>query len=347
MLSEKSSRKISVLSFVLFIGVMGIHTYNLEVYGLGEDSDTILSVIETFLNRFETGTCVPFFFMISGFLFFRNFDITLLLQKYRSRGRSILIPYIIWNTVYYLYYVCVTRIPLVAGIMNGDQKMPVGIIDYVQYIWSGYYTLWFLRELIWLILLSPLWYLLLKRRKYFLPEVIFVLMMLVSLNIIHIPEVSLNMYYISGAYWGLNYKSIIVRWQNLFPAVLCNSRKKILSVVSAVCLPIIILCGEKFIGQLLYNYLLFLIIWAAMDLLPFKSNVPWWIKCTFFYYCAHDLILEAVKKVILILGEKSLLTAWINYILAPVITLIILISVAWILKKWMPFVWKALNGGRK
>lgn len=339
MLSEKSSRKISALSFGLFIGVMGIHTYNLEVYNLGGNSDTILSVVESFLYRFESGTCVSFFFMISGFLFFRNFDFSMLLPKYRSRGRSILIPYIIWNTVYYLYYVCMTRIPWVASIMSGGKKMPVGIIAYVQYIWSGYYTLWFLRELIWLILLTPLWYLILKRRKYYLPEVILVLMILISLDIIHVPEISLNMYYISGAYWGLNYKSIMGRWQ--------NSQKSILTVVSAVGLPVIIVYGEKYIGRLWYNYLLFLLIWTAMDLLPFKSNVPWWIKCTFFYYCAHDLVLEAVEKAILLLGGKSVFMAWIDYIFAPAITLMILISAAWILRKWMPFIWKVLSGGRK
>lgn len=347
MVSKKSSRKISVLSFVLFIGVMGIHTYNLEVYGLGGDSNTILSVVETFLNRFENGTCVSFFFMISGFLFFRNFNFSLLWQKYESRGKSILIPYIIWNTLYYLYYVCVTRISLIANIMSGGEKMPVSMIDYIQYIWTGYFTLWFLRELILLILLAPVWYLLLKRRKYFLPEVILILMILVSRGIIHIPQVRLNMYYMLGAYWGLNYKSIMGGWQNGYLAELCNSRKKALSVVSAVCLPVVIICGEKFMGGLWYNVLLFLLIWVAMDLFPFKRDVPWWIKCTFFYYCAHDLVLEAVEKVILILGGKSILMAWIDYILAPIVTLLILISVAWILRKRMPFIWKVLSGGRK
>lgn len=332
---------------MLFIGVMGIHTYNLDVYDLGRDSDTILSVIETFLYRLENGTCVSFFFIISGFLFFRNFDLSMLRQKYISRGKSILIPYIIWNTIYYLYYVCMTRIPLIANIMSGDKKMSVSIIDYVQYIWSGYYTLWFLRELIWLILLTPLWYFLLKQRKNYLPEVILVLMLLVGLDIIHISGINLNLYYISGAYWGLNYKSIMGRWQNRYLAELCDSRKKVLSVVSAVGLSVIIVYGEKYIGRLWYNYLLFLLIWTAMDLFPFKSNVPWWIKCTFFYYCAHDLVLEAVEKAILLLGGKSIFMAWIDYIFAPVITLMILISAAWILRKWMPLVWNALSGGRK
>lgn len=225
--------------------------------------------------------------------------------------------------------------------------MSVSIIDYVQYIWSGYYTLWFLRELIWLILLTPLWYFLLKQRKNYLPEVILVLMLLVGLDIIHISGINLNLYYISGAYWGLNYKSIMGRWQNRYLAELCDSRKKVLSVVSAVGLSVIIVYGEKYIGRLWYNYLLFLLIWTAMDLFPFKSNVPWWIKCTFFYYCAHDLVLEAVEKAILLLGGKSIFMAWIDYIFAPVITLMILISAAWILRKWMPLVWNALSGGRK
>lgn len=230
--------------------------------------------------------------------------------------------------------------------------MPVGIIAYVQYIWSGYYTLWFLRELIWLILLTPLWYILLKRRKHYLPEAALVLMLLISSDIIHIPGMSLNMYYISGAYWGLNYRPIMDKWRNGYLAELCDiwlcdRRKKVLLVVFAICLPVIIVCGEKYIGRLWYNYLLFLLIWTAMDLLPFKSNVPWWMKCTFFYYCAHDLVLEAVEKAILLLGGKSVFMAWIDYIFAPAITLMILISAAWIIRKWMPFIWKVLSGGRK
>ena len=42
MLSEKSGRKINILSFILFIGVMSIHTYNLEVYGIEAEKGSVL-----------------------------------------------------------------------------------------------------------------------------------------------------------------------------------------------------------------------------------------------------------------------------------------------------------------
>lgn len=95
MLSEKTSKKIYILSFALFIGVMTIHTYNLEIYGIDANGGSLLAEFETFLNFFANGVCVPFFFLISGFLFFRNFKISMLIDKYRSRVKSILIPYVI------------------------------------------------------------------------------------------------------------------------------------------------------------------------------------------------------------------------------------------------------------
>lgn len=50
MLSQKNSRKISVLSFMLFTGVMMIHTYNLDVYGI-EPAGGMTAVLETYTNK--------------------------------------------------------------------------------------------------------------------------------------------------------------------------------------------------------------------------------------------------------------------------------------------------------
>lgn len=346
MLSEKSSKKLNILSFILFIGVMTIHTYNLEVYNIAGDKDIILVVLETFSHRFANRVCVPFFFLISGFLFFRNFDFSLLLKKYKSRGKSILIPYVLWNTIYYLYYVCCTRIPLIAGVMSGDERMPVSFSAYVQYVWSGYYTLWFLRELLWFILLAPFWYILLKRRKYYWPEGALILFCLIYLDIIHIPRIKQNIYYILGAYWGINYRRIIDMWKegNIF--VFFHANKRILAGGAVVCFSALVVFGGKYAGQVWYNCLLFLMIWGAMDFFPCEKEVPWWTKCTFFYYCAHDMVLEAVEKIILIAGGKSIFMAWIDYIGAPVITLAILITATWALEKWMPAIWRVLSGGR-
>jgi len=83
-----------------------------------------------------------------------------------------------------------------------------------------------------------------------------------------------------------------------------------------------------------------------MDLLSYAKEPPWWLKCTFFYYCAHDMILESVEKVILIVGGRSIGMALIDFIFAPVITFGILVLGAWMLRKYMSPIWKLLNGNR-
>ena len=212
MLSEKTSRKINILSFILFIGVMSIHTYNLDKYEINQNLNPVIAAVETFLNNFANRTCVYFFFMISGFLFFKKFDISLLGYKYKSRGISLVIPYLLWNIIYYLYYVITTRIPLIASLMSNNEKMKIGIASCIRYIWTGYYTLWFLRELIWLTICAPLWYVLLKRRKYYWSEWMLVFLILAGQGVANIPGIKLNIYYILGAYWGMNYKIIVSKW---------------------------------------------------------------------------------------------------------------------------------------
>ena len=319
---------------LLFIGVMTIHAYNLEIYGIDSNDDSVLAVLETFLRSFAEGICVPFFFVISGFLFFRNFKMSMLFDKYRSRAKSIVLPYVVWTTLYYLFFVCIFRVPAIANVMNSKGEVSLGIGAYIRYVWEGYYTFWFLRVLIWMILLTPILYLLLKRRKYYWPEPMLILLLLIGLGIINIPKVNLNIYYVLGAYLGMNFKE------------LPNKENKIASIVAAVCFPFLVILGGTYAGRLWYNCLFFAVIWLAMNLFDFSHDVRWWVKCTFFYYCAHDMVLESVEKLILIIGGRSNLMAFLDYLLAPVITLLILICAAWVLRRWMKPIWQVLSGGR-
>lgn len=330
MISQKNSRKIKVLSFALFWGVMAIHTYNLEVYNMESSSGAIV-LFETYMNRLMNGVCVPYFFVISGFLFFRNFDITLLISKYKSRFHSILVPYVMWNTLYYCFFVIITRIPFLADFVNGG-VIEFSIKAYVNYIWDGYYVFWFLRVLIWMVICAPLLWLLLKRRKYYWPEVI--LAVLVVLDLVGKSVFAINAYYALGAYLGMNCRSL-----------LANTNRK-MAALAAVCFLGILTVGGFFAGNIIYNCTFMLASWFALDLFAFSKNVKWWIECTFFYYCAHDMILESAEKVILILFGKNEIMALMDYLMAPVLTLIILIGVAWGLRKYANATWKILSGGR-
>ena len=122
--------------------------------------------------------------------------------------------------------------------------------------------------------------------------------------------------------------------------------KVILTYVGSIMLCFYI-CSQTIVkyGEL-WQIVLFVVLWFAMDLPTYEKEPKWWLKCTFFYYCAHDMILESVEKLILIVGGRSITMALVDFILAPVITFGILFVGAWIVRKYMPPVWKLLNGGR-
>lgn len=96
----------------------------------------------------------------------------------------------------------------------------------------------------------------------------------------------------------------------------------------------------------MYNCVFIFTSWLAMDLFSYSGEAKWWMKCTFFYYCAHDVVLESIEKLILVLFGKNRIMALIDYIMAPVLTLVILIGAAWLMKRYTEKIWKVLNGGR-
>lgn len=181
---------------------------------------------------------------------------------------------------------------------------------------------------------TPAWYMLLIKKKYFLSEIALTVLLLISLGKTPLPQNFVNAYYILGAYIGINFCN------------LADIGNRKISVLASVDLPIIIFLGGNYAGHFLYNCCFFVIIWMVLDLFEYKNDIKWWIKCTFYYYCAHDMILETIEKVILLIGGRSYFMAIFDYIMAPAMTLLILIEAAVILRKRIPPIWNLLNGGR-
>ena len=87
-------------SFICSVLVIFIHTYNLEVYKIGPDS--IIYWIESFFAQNITACAVPFFFMSSAFFLYQSARETT--SVYKSRFKSIVIPYFLWNTIYMIAF---------------------------------------------------------------------------------------------------------------------------------------------------------------------------------------------------------------------------------------------------
>lgn len=111
-----------------------------------------------------TEICVPLFYVLSGYLYFRNAPLNpqprWFLEKYRSRFFSLVIPYLIANIIAWgCYYFAIKEVPsMVSGFFGDNWKDPVFVF------WTGpiNMSLWFIRELILVVLLSPVVYLLVR-----------------------------------------------------------------------------------------------------------------------------------------------------------------------------------------
>ncbi|MGN0157569.1 MAG: acyltransferase family protein, partial [Brotaphodocola sp.] len=117
------SKKITWFSFVFSLLVIWVHSYNAELYLGGTQWAEPVGHLEYAIIDWVAQIAVPGFFMISGYLFYRNFDMSRLQSKWESRIQSVLVPYIVWNFLYYIGYVVSSRLPWIEEVV-GKGKIP-------------------------------------------------------------------------------------------------------------------------------------------------------------------------------------------------------------------------------
>lgn len=335
---QKIRNKITLLTFICSLLVIWIHTFNLELYGI-DAASTGVGRAAYFLENYwknVTNIAVPLFFFISGFLFFRTYDFGFqdTIAKYKSRVKSIGIPYICWCTIYYLFFVVITSIPAVSRFLNGAEKREISVIAWLRCLGpEKYYTLWFLQNLILFIVLCPVLYLVLKNRKKIPVGTIVLLAGILNVYFKWISLPAGLIEYAAGAWVAINYKNIIFY---------CN---KYISIIAWVYIAYLFGTGFRWYG-LISELLLFAALWYALDCFSLEREFPWWMKITFFTYVAHDLVLEVLEKLLLIALGRQPIWALATYIFVPVMVFLVLVVAAMLLKRCLPRVWKVLTGAR-
>lgn len=171
-LSPRCSQTIDFMRFPLIVGIVMIHCH------LESDSLPVGSYIIDLFSGGFCRACVPLFFIISGYLFFRDstFDKTMYISQLRKRVKTVLVPYLLWNLLALVWHVILSRGAIASKIPTDN------IFKFLQYVfWDQLgapctfyyeppttpvdYPLWYLRDLIVMSILSPLFYVLLKGRK--------------------------------------------------------------------------------------------------------------------------------------------------------------------------------------
>ena len=153
------------LALLIVIGHSDIFHFPLISQGGAVEYDqTIITYPITYLCRVLFAPANSLFFAISGYLFFSSLD-SLGINEYRTKIRkrfhTLFLPYVIWQLIF--------LVPSILGALMG--RHDYSVIWFVQSIWStpdqpipADPPLWFLRDLMVCMLMSPVYYAILKRK---------------------------------------------------------------------------------------------------------------------------------------------------------------------------------------
>lgn len=165
-MTQYLSDKLKVLSFISIMLVLYIHS---DFKG-PEFSDMLwIDAIQNFISGM-TGRCaVPLFYMISGFLFFLKVPngISSIFSKMRKRIRTLFVPYVVGCLFFVAFSAFVAIMPGTSKFVN-NSILPLFNDSWFRILISVFYDagngqplafqLWFLRDLILTVLVSPVLY---------------------------------------------------------------------------------------------------------------------------------------------------------------------------------------------
>ena len=334
--------KITWFSFLFSLVVIWVHSSNAVLYlGEGSLAADLVARVERGISEGVGQIAVPGFFMISGYLFYRNCTWEKVGAKVKSRVRSVLVPYIVWNFLYYLGYVVASRLPWISQVV-GKGVIPFslwGAVDAILH-YTYNYVFWYLFQLVLLILLAPVLYPVLKRRGS--RVLVFAALWVCVARDIRLPYINADalIYYAIGAAlsmetWGRETVEAPVHPWALGSVLMGLSVFCYWNGLRLAWIPGFVLC--RLLGV------------AGLWLLVPGESLPEagaWMHMNFFLYATHFAQVRLINKVGARFFAGNPAVALGLYLFMPVVVLGVTWPVGTVVRRKLPRVWGMLNGGR-
>ena len=327
------SEKIKILSFFQTALIVILHS-NMAMLCTGS-----VSFIQQAITAEVARIAVPLFLMISGFLFFINYNGILndYKRKLRERTRSLLIPYV-------LFLLCGSIAMFLIGRVYTVEAF-ISIIKKGLFLTPPvFYPLWFLRDLYIMVLFSPLVYWVVKKVQLLL--IIPIIVWALGKNPFVFPCAEAILFFCIGAFLTTKVNILektmhkgtlptLLLW--LFLCFLNTYISKYVTPMPYITHCMIILLGVY-------------AIWILYDKLypKFSEHVKnsKIYKYTFFIYLLHEPILTIIKKTGLFLFGDSSLAVGSIYFIAPILTILAVYGIGLVLNTYSPRLLALITGGR-
>lgn len=347
---KKFRNRVTWMMFLLSILVIWGHSYNVDGFSGGRTGPLweLADKIQSFISLAAAPAAVPGFFMISSYLFFRNFTWEKLAGKWKERFFSIVVPYVVWNTLYYLGYVMAGRIPGVQQIV-GKEAAPLGITELAAAVFHYKYApvFWYLYQLILLIALSPAVYLLIKNK---ILGALWLGALFIAVHF-HLdtqnPNTDALFYYSLAAYLAVHGRNAVERPWDL-KQFLAGAGTAVLAVF---CYGNMQVPGADVLWIIGWRLFVPVSLWLMFPGDRAGESRPW-MRQSMFIYAIHFVVVRFGNKISarvlgMFAGETAMAAAaMVIYFMLPGIVVAVSYGAALFLGRYMPTVWKLLSGGR-
>lgn len=345
---DNRSLVLDLLRFPLAIVIVTVHIFGRSPEDFNfVDNAPIFDFVYRFIKVFLSSQSVPIYFFISGFVFFlglQKWDLNRWINKLKNRNKSLLIPYLIWNTIFLL---CML-------FLNYKNLSNINLINLLSCYWGcnggidGFnatgmpinYPLWFLRDLMVMVLLTPLLFYSLKKFGKAILLFLFILWLMGYWGCIKIYMPTQALFFFSfGAYMSMNGRNMLIEFGKYSKSF----------VIVFFFLGVISMC---FYGNTIFNIdiaknvkpiMVFLGLFVAFNTSAWlldrgycRAN-KFLSSASFFIYVSHTLILQGVYMLSkAVLHPNSDIALLLIYILNVVLTIAISLVVFYLMSRYTP-----------
>ena len=357
-ISQQLSSKFRTLSFICALLVVLLHAYN----PLMDSNAGFLHLAERLLSIGICGIAVPFFFIVSGYLLAHQADDGIPYSKLvTKRLKSLGLPYVYWCLIYTFTYVAFTVYGnhLAGRQLNANTSLvlplthwqnPFRIIGFDFFLFPADGPLWYVRNLILLVLASP--FLLMAMKRKTTSQILLTIFAVFYFMHFLIPRPWWQFFQTGFSFKGLLFFSIGI-YLKRFPV----QWKPNLITILSICLTWLLLAWPwtfpphfAFIILHLSFPIGCIALWYVYDFLPFRKKLedihP--MKYSFFIFASHYAILNILfcQKACDLLRKRIMDSELMIYVLRFIIPVMISIALAYILERFIPKLYRALTGGR-
>lgn len=345
-ITEQNSKRITSLRFLLIVLVIFIHNNGSEV------ANTVVSgAVRLFFSEILARVAVPLFFFFSGYLLFCK--PRLYREVLVKKAKTLLLPYLLWNGLVVMMFWLGQTAPVVSAFFNDENNR---IANYTLYQWGdaflglnyqGYpaaYQLWFIRDLIILVLLYPIG----KKLADCFPG-----MFLTGLVMLWVMQWRLLFFSSEAAlFFMLGYYAVRVNAEmDMFDALKTTD----VTLAYGICVIaewMLVLRGMEFMMLHKLGIVLGCIFWLRMSKQLITSEKGYHILeylagCSFFVYAAHEPFLTMLRKVwSMVLPLESTTAQLVQYFGLIFAACVVTLVAGVVLRKLCPRFYGVLTGGR-